>query len=230
MNKRSLLFVPVYNEVSTISIVLKKALSSHVLDLILIVDDASTDGTIDVVNWFAWSDQRIQVFSNVINSWKACWFIQAFEHCLNYDIDYLFMCDADLLESKIDIFDVLFGSLWKNIMSILPYYEWNVNWIEPNSIELSWCRVFNVKKFNNLLKVIWKAKYLEFIKYSRFWLEVILNHVVGGVIWLDWPKLSYIKLDADMYPVFKSPYKWNEGALKAQVEEITRALRYLNDL
>jgi hypothetical protein len=141
------------------------------------------------------------------------------------------MCDADLLESNIDIFQILLDDLRWNIMSVLPYYEWNVNWIQPNSIELSWCRVIDVNKFDTLLKTMGKSKYLSIIRESRFWLEVLLNHIVGSVVWLRWSKLSYIALDdPNTYPLFKSPYKWNDNYKENQVAEITRTLWNLNGL
>jgi glycosyltransferase involved in cell wall biosynthesis len=49
MKKKSLLFIPAYNEATSISVILKKALDSHILDLITIIDDASQDNTIETV-------------------------------------------------------------------------------------------------------------------------------------------------------------------------------------
>lgn len=231
MKKRSLLFIPAYNEASSISVVLQQALDSHILDLITIVDDASQDNTIETVKWIIWDCKNIQICANTTNRWKSYWFVQAFEECLNWGIDYLFMCDADLLESKVDIFQTLFDNMGWGIMSVLPCYEWSINWIQPNSSELSGCRVLDVKKFDTLLKTMGKSKYLDIIRNSRFWLEVLLNHIVGNVVWLKWPKLSYIKLDEpNLYPLFRSPYKWSDKNRKAQVDEITKTLWYLNGL
>jgi len=49
MKKRCLLFIPAYNEASSISVVLQQALHSHIFDLITIIDDASQDNTIETV-------------------------------------------------------------------------------------------------------------------------------------------------------------------------------------
>src|SRR5687768_10505357 len=63
--------IPVFNEVTTIEYVVEKVLAESVTSEVIIVDDASTDGTSSVLEALSMSDSRIQLVHQKRNCGKG---------------------------------------------------------------------------------------------------------------------------------------------------------------
>ena len=81
--------VPAYNESAHIARVLETLSNTDVLDEIIVVDDASSDDTPEIVENF----RRVKLFRNEKNMGKAYSLRRAID---STDADTLFFCDADL--------------------------------------------------------------------------------------------------------------------------------------
>lgn len=98
INKLSVL-IPAYNEERTIEKILNKVLDVQLINdvkkEIIIVNDCSTDNTVDVVNAFMEKnpDADIKLFSQEVNQGKGAAINRAIQVCTG---DYLIIQDADL--------------------------------------------------------------------------------------------------------------------------------------
>jgi glycosyltransferase involved in cell wall biosynthesis len=108
--------VPCYNERQTLATVIDRVLASPYTAEVVVVDDGSTDGTVEVAR--ALRDERIRVFEQPVNRGKGAAVRRGFE---NATAPYVVVQDADLeydpaeygelLEPLLDgRADVVFGS------------------------------------------------------------------------------------------------------------------------
>jgi len=94
--KKLSVVIPCYNEEKTLADVIKKvtAASTAGLDMeIVIVDDCSSDNSLDIANKLATTNDRIQVFSHDINRGKGAALRTAFAAATG---DLIIVQDADL--------------------------------------------------------------------------------------------------------------------------------------
>lgn len=97
--------VPCYNERATISELISRVLASPYIAEIVVVDDGSTDGTVDVVRDF--SDARVQLFEQPVNMGKGAALRRGFREAT---AAYVVVQDADLEYDPAD-YDQLLGPL-----------------------------------------------------------------------------------------------------------------------
>lgn len=83
--------IPVFNEVETIGTVIDRVLNCGFDVELIVVDDASTDGTRDFLKTF--EHPRVRCFFNTVNLGKGASLRRGFEAAVN---PYLFVQDADL--------------------------------------------------------------------------------------------------------------------------------------
>ena len=92
--------VPVYNEEKFVEKSLKKLLSVTSVDEILLVDDCSTDKSLEILKNFADKYRNIHVYSTNQNGGKGKAIKSAFKHVKT---DYVIVHDADLEYEPTDI-------------------------------------------------------------------------------------------------------------------------------
>jgi dolichol-phosphate mannosyltransferase len=88
--------LPTYNEVENIALLIPELLALPVDLKVLIVDDNSPDGTGEVADELARSDERIQVLHRAGKMGLGTAYVQAFERGLAEGYQYFFEMDTDL--------------------------------------------------------------------------------------------------------------------------------------
>jgi dolichol-phosphate mannosyltransferase len=94
------LILPTYNERDTLPLAVERVLAvsdEHGLGLsVLVVDDASPDGTGDVADGLAAADTRVTVLHRAAKEGLGPAYIAGFRHAMENGADLLFEMDADL--------------------------------------------------------------------------------------------------------------------------------------
>lgn len=118
---KSLVIIPTYNEVDNLPIILYKVLQDAPQVDILVVDDASPDGTGALADDFAVKNSRINVFHRRSKDGLGGAYREGFAWGLRNNYEVLVQLDADgshptdvivKLISALDSFDVAIGSRW----------------------------------------------------------------------------------------------------------------------
>ena len=123
--------VPCYNEENTVKLVLDRVLASEFVAEVLVVDDGSTDGTLEIVRSI--KDPRLKVFKQPRNIGKGAALRRGFAEATG---DYVIVQDADLeydpseygqlLEPLLsDKADVVFGSRFLTDRPRRVLYFWH---------------------------------------------------------------------------------------------------------
>lgn len=99
------ILIPAYNEYRSIQTVLDRVLQLEFEDLeLIIVDDGSTDGTVNVLRDYAAKESRIKLFEQPLNAGKTAAIARAIREATG---DILIVQDADLEYDPSEIPDVL---------------------------------------------------------------------------------------------------------------------------
>lgn len=125
--------VPVYNEASTLHIIVGKVLARPEVGELVLVNDCSTDASWSVMQELAESDDRIRIFTHDINQGKGAALRTGFNHVssaiiiiqdadLEYDPDEYPKLLAPILSGRAD---VVFGSrfLGSGMHRVLYYWH-----------------------------------------------------------------------------------------------------------
>ncbi|HEY7134339.1 MAG TPA: glycosyltransferase, partial [Acidimicrobiia bacterium] len=123
--------MPCYNEAATVKVVVDRVLESPYVHELLIVDDGSTDGTVDIVRSIV--DPRVRVFIQPINLGKGAALRRGFREAT---APYVIVQDADLeydpneyreiLEPLLDgVADVVYGSRFLGGRPHRVLYYWH---------------------------------------------------------------------------------------------------------
>jgi glycosyltransferase involved in cell wall biosynthesis len=123
--------VPCYNEAATLDEVVKRVLESPYVAELIIVDDGSTDGTIEIAR--AISDERVRVFEQLYNQGKGAALRRGFAAATaefvvvqDADLEYDPAEYAQLLEPLLDgRADVCFGSRFLSGRPHRVLYYWH---------------------------------------------------------------------------------------------------------
>ncbi|MFN8035241.1 MAG: glycosyltransferase family 2 protein [Acidimicrobiia bacterium] len=123
--------MPCYNEASTIEDVVKRVLESPYVAELLIVDDGSTDGTLDIAHSF--TDTRVRVFGQPFNQGKGAALRRGFAVATapfvivqDADLEYEPAEYAQVLEPLLDgRADVCFGSRFLGGRPHRVLYYWH---------------------------------------------------------------------------------------------------------
>jgi len=125
--------MPAYNEEATIAGVVERVLAQPVVAELIIVDDASTDGTGGVARMLAERHGRVKVFSHAVNQGKGAALRTGFQHAtapivivqdadLEYDpVEYGILL-GPILDGKAD---VVFGSRFLGSGAHRVLYFWH---------------------------------------------------------------------------------------------------------
>lgn len=85
--------IPVYNEEKTLHLIVEKVLARPEVAELVIVDDASNDGTWQTMQKLAQTDDRIRIFTHAVNQGKGAALRTGFQHVGS---DIVIIQDADL--------------------------------------------------------------------------------------------------------------------------------------
>ena len=116
-----LVVLPTYNELESLPVVLERLFAHNPQVSVLIVDDASPDGTGELADRLAKADARIQVLHRDAKNGLGAAYIAGFRVGLSQGFDYLIEMDADgshrsedlvkLIEASTNA-DLVIGSRW----------------------------------------------------------------------------------------------------------------------
>lgn len=116
-----LVVLPTYNELESLPVVLERLFAHNPQVSVLIVDDASPDGTGELADRMAKADARIQVLHRDAKNGLGAAYIAGFRLGLSQGFDYLIEMDADgshrsqdlvkLIEASTNA-DLVIGSRW----------------------------------------------------------------------------------------------------------------------
>jgi dolichol-phosphate mannosyltransferase len=116
-----LVVLPTYNELESLPVVLERLFAHNPQVHVLIVDDASPDGTGELADGLAKADARIQVLHREAKSGLGAAYIAGFRLGLSQGFDYLIEMDADGSHRSEDLVklieastraDLVIGSRW----------------------------------------------------------------------------------------------------------------------
>ena len=125
--------MPVYNESATIAEVVARVLAQRPVKELIIVDDASRDGTWDELQRCAAPDPRVRLLQHTVNQGKGAALRTGFAHATS---DYVLVQDADLEYDPEEYHillkpilsghaDVVYGSRFGGSMSHRVLYFWH---------------------------------------------------------------------------------------------------------
>jgi len=100
---RVLIFTPTYNEKTNVGIWLDKVLNLNIEADFLVVDDSSTDGTLETLKVSADSDSRLMIHTRASKSGVGSAHAWAIEYAFSSGYSHLIAMDADLSHDPEDI-------------------------------------------------------------------------------------------------------------------------------
>lgn len=164
---------------------------------LFVYDDASTDDTHEQAKHFQQTHEwnyNLIIEKWSINKWKWGGFLQAYRHAVQNDISSIFCLDADLLYIEKNSILECINCLNQDIKhSILPCQEMILNYFESSNdvtyfaknkffetcFSNSWERIVSVEALHDIEKKIWEKLFHEAFDKARFWLEHLLNILLG---------------------------------------------------
>lgn len=101
--KKSLVIIPTYNEKENISLIIPEVLAQDFCFEILIVDDASPDGTGDIVEEISKAEPRVHLMRRQGKLGLGSAYVAGFKWALERDYQFVFEMDADFSHSPKDL-------------------------------------------------------------------------------------------------------------------------------
>lgn len=101
--KKSLVIIPTYNEKENISLIIPEVLAQDSCFEILIVDDASPDGTGDIVEEISKAEPRVHLMRRQGKLGLGSAYVAGFKWALERDYQFVFEMDADFSHSPKDL-------------------------------------------------------------------------------------------------------------------------------
>ena len=138
-----LVVLPTYNELESLPVVLERLFAHNPQVSVLIVDDASPDGTGELANRLAKADARIQVLHRDAKNGLGAAYIAGFRLGLAQGFDYLIEMDADGSHRSQDLVKLIEASTNADLVI-------GSRWVRGGAVEnWAWHRVA-LSKFGNL--------------------------------------------------------------------------------
>jgi len=100
---RILVIIPTYNEIENIECLIQVLLGIHQMLEILIVDDASPDGTGDLVEQIGARESRVHLLRRSRKLGLGSAYVEGFRFALSRSYTYIFEMDADFSHDPYDI-------------------------------------------------------------------------------------------------------------------------------
>ena len=105
---KTLVVIPTFNEAENIGRLIPQILEQDVNDLdIMVVDDASPDGTARIVEDLAKNDKRIGIIKRSGKLGLGTAYVAGFKHALENNYDYIIEMDADFSHDPKEIMNLL---------------------------------------------------------------------------------------------------------------------------
>ena len=138
-----LVVLPTYNELESLPIVLERLFTHNPQVHVLIVDDASPDGTGELADRLAKADARIQVLHREAKNGLGAAYIAGFRLGLEQGFDYLIEMDADGSHRSEDLVKLIEASTRADLVI-------GSRWVRGGAVEnWAWHRVA-LSRFGNL--------------------------------------------------------------------------------
>ena len=154
-----LVVFPTYNELESLPVVLERLFAHNPQVSVLIVDDASPDGTGELADRMAKSDARIQVLHRDAKNGLGAAYIAGFRLGLSQGFDYLIEMDADGSHRSQDLIKLIEASTSADLVI-------GSRWVRGGAVEnWAWHRVA-LSRFGNL--------------YARTLLDVKIRDMTAG--------------------------------------------------
>ena len=126
---------PCFNEAETIKVVIEQVLASPYTRELIVVDDGSTDGTLDIARSF--TDPRVKVVAQGVNRGKGAALRRGFAEATS---DYVIVQDADL-EYDPREYDLMLGPLLEGKADVV--YGSRFHSSQPHRVLYFWHSVGN---------------------------------------------------------------------------------------
>lgn len=192
MNKLSVI-IPVYNEKDSIGTIIKKVAETPYEKEVIVVDDASNDGTRELLGKIAASSKNLKVYYHDINKGKTAAIRTALGHVTG---DIIVIQDGDLEYSPSDYkqliepiasgaADVVYGSRFLHINKYLFMWHWFLNKFLGRHYEIRYLSHFLGIEFLN---------FLAFILYG-----VRTSDIATGYKVFRYDAIKDIKLETDRF-------------------------------
>lgn len=140
---KHLVVLPTYNELESLPVVLERLFAHNPQVSVLIVDDASPDGTGELADRMAKADARIQVLHREAKNGLGAAYIAGFRLGLSQGFDYLIEMDADGSHRSQDLVKLLEASTSADLVI-------GSRWVRGGAVEnWAWHRVA-LSRFGNL--------------------------------------------------------------------------------
>ena len=140
---RYLVVLPTYNELESLPVVLERLFAHNPQVSVLIVDDASPDGTGELADRMARADARIQVLHREAKNGLGAAYIAGFRLGLSQGFDYLIEMDADGSHRSEDLVKLIEASTSADLVI-------GSRWVRGGAVEnWAWHRVA-LSRFGNL--------------------------------------------------------------------------------
>ncbi len=138
-----LVVLPTYNELESLPVVLERLFAHNPQVSVLIVDDASPDGTGELADRMAKADARIQVLHRDAKNGLGAAYIAGFRFGLSQGFDYLIEMDADGSHRSEDLVKLIEASTKADLVI-------GSRWIRGGAVEnWAWHRIA-LSRFGNL--------------------------------------------------------------------------------
>ena len=196
-----LVVLPTYNELESLPVVLERLFAHNPQVHVLIVDDASPDGTGKLADRLAKADARIQVLHREANNGLGAAYIAGFRLGLSQGFDYLIEMDADGSHRSEDLVKLIEASTRADLVI-------GSRWVRGGAVEnWAWHRVA-LSRFGNL--------------YARTMLGVKIRDMTAGfrVFRADLvAKLIETEVASAGYS-FQIEMAWRASTLGAEITEV----------
>jgi dolichol-phosphate mannosyltransferase len=168
--------LPTYNELESLPVVLERLFAHNPQVNVLVVDDASPDGTGELADRMAKADARIQVLHRDAKNGLGAAYIAGFRLGLSQGFDYLIEMDADGSHRSEDLVKLIEASTKADLVI-------GSRWVRGGAVEnWAWHRVA-LSKFGNLYaRTLLGVNILDMTAGFRVFRADLLAKLIPGAV------------------------------------------------